>query len=84
MRGDHTLFLQQEGSISACGYNYYGQLGMGNQANQSTPQPLARYQKIAAFLQKLKEKTNRSSALMNTPNVNPATATQYLRLNGHV
>ena len=35
--GNHSLFLKQDGSIWAMGYNEYGQLGDGTTTNQSTP-----------------------------------------------
>jgi alpha-tubulin suppressor-like RCC1 family protein len=38
----HTLFLADDGSLYACGYNGYGQLGIGNTTNQSTPQLLSK------------------------------------------
>lgn len=38
----HTLFLADDGSLYACGYNAHGQLGIGNTANQSTPQLLSK------------------------------------------
>ena len=34
----HTLALTQEGRVLVWGYNYYGQLGLGNNENQYTPQ----------------------------------------------
>lgn len=38
----HTLFLADDGSLYACGYNSNGQLGIGNTTNQSTPQLLSK------------------------------------------
>ena len=38
----HTLFLADDGSLYACGYNGSGQLGIGNATNQSTPQLLSK------------------------------------------
>lgn len=38
----HTLFLADDGSLYACGYNSVGQLGIGNTTNQSTPQLLSK------------------------------------------
>jgi len=38
----HTLFLADDGSLYACGYNAEGQLGIGNTTNQSTPQLLSK------------------------------------------
>jgi alpha-tubulin suppressor-like RCC1 family protein len=38
----HTLFLADDGSLYACGYNANGQLGIGNTTNQSTPQLLSK------------------------------------------
>jgi alpha-tubulin suppressor-like RCC1 family protein len=38
----HTLFLADDGSLYACGYNLYGQLGIGSTTNQSTPQLLSK------------------------------------------
>jgi alpha-tubulin suppressor-like RCC1 family protein len=38
----HTLFLADDGSLYACGYNSRGQLGIGNTTNQSTPQLLSK------------------------------------------
>ena len=35
--GGHSLFLKTDRSVWATGYNYYGQLGDGATANQSTP-----------------------------------------------
>jgi alpha-tubulin suppressor-like RCC1 family protein len=35
--GNHTLFLKQDGSVWAMGYNGYGQLGEGTTGNHSTP-----------------------------------------------
>jgi alpha-tubulin suppressor-like RCC1 family protein len=40
--GFHTLFLADDGSLYACGYNANGQLGIGNTTNQSTPQLLSK------------------------------------------
>ena len=38
----HTLFLADDGSLYACGFNGVGQLGIGNTTNQSTPQLLSK------------------------------------------
>ena len=38
----HTLFLANNGSLYACGFNGSGQLGIGNTTNQSTPQLLSK------------------------------------------
>lgn len=38
----HTLFLADDGSLYACGFNGSGQLGIGNTTNQSTPQLLSK------------------------------------------
>ena len=35
--GNHSLFLKQDGSVWAMGYNVYGQLGDGTTGNHSTP-----------------------------------------------
>ena len=37
-RAYHTLALMEDGSIYAWGENYYGQLGLGHNTNQNTPQ----------------------------------------------
>jgi alpha-tubulin suppressor-like RCC1 family protein len=34
----HTVFITNEGKVYSCGYNYYGQLGLGNTIRQTTPQ----------------------------------------------
>jgi alpha-tubulin suppressor-like RCC1 family protein len=34
---DHSLFLRSDGKVYACGYNLYGQLGNGTDADQNTP-----------------------------------------------
>jgi alpha-tubulin suppressor-like RCC1 family protein len=39
---NHALFLADDGSLYACGYNVSGQLGIGNTTNQSTPQLLSK------------------------------------------
>ncbi|MEM3509559.1 MAG: hypothetical protein QXN52_09725, partial [Nitrososphaerota archaeon] len=33
--GYHTLAIKSDGSLWACGYNYYGQLGLGNSNNRN-------------------------------------------------
>ena len=33
----HSLFIKNDGSLWAMGYNGYGQLGDGNNTNRSTP-----------------------------------------------
>ena len=38
----HALFLTNDGKVLASGYNGYGQLGIGNTTNQSTPQLLTK------------------------------------------
>jgi alpha-tubulin suppressor-like RCC1 family protein len=32
----HSLILKEDGSVWAAGYNYYGQLGTGDDENRST------------------------------------------------
>ena len=34
---DHTMFLREDGSVWATGYNLYGQLGLGHKTDQNTP-----------------------------------------------
>ena len=38
---NHTVFLTNEGKVYSCGWNGYGQLGLGNLTNQPTPQPIS-------------------------------------------
>ena len=33
----HTVFLASDGKVYSCGYNSYGQLGLGNTTDQYTP-----------------------------------------------
>ena len=35
--GNHTMFVREDGSVWATGYNVHGQLGLGHTTNQSTP-----------------------------------------------
>jgi len=37
----HTVFLTNHGKVYSCGFNSSGQLGLGNTANQPTPQPIS-------------------------------------------
>jgi alpha-tubulin suppressor-like RCC1 family protein len=34
----HTVFLTNDGKVYSCGYNFYGELGLGNKTEQTTPQ----------------------------------------------
>ena len=34
---DTSIFLCSDGTVYGCGYNYYGQLGLGNTSNQNIP-----------------------------------------------
>jgi len=36
----HTMFLASDGKVYSCGYNAYGQLGLGNTTNYDTPQEI--------------------------------------------
>ena len=36
-RGSHSLFLKNDGTVWATGYNYFGQLGNGTTKNRNTP-----------------------------------------------
>lgn len=38
----HSMFLADDGKLLTCGYNVYGQLGIGNNTSQSTPQLLTK------------------------------------------
>ena len=33
----HSLFLLNDGTVKSCGFNYYGQLGLGDTINRTTP-----------------------------------------------
>ena len=39
--GYHTVFLTNNGKVYSCGWNDFGQLGLGNTTYQSTPQPIS-------------------------------------------
>src|SRR5205814_1627054 len=36
--GQHSILLNEDGMVYSFGYNYSGQLGLGNTIDQSTPQ----------------------------------------------
>ncbi|KAH3745199.1 ADP-ribosylation factor 1 [Pelomyxa schiedti] len=38
--GQHSVFLSSEGTVFACGYNKYGQLGLGDIIDRMTPQAI--------------------------------------------
>ncbi|KAH3765933.1 ADPribosylation factor subfamily protein [Pelomyxa schiedti] len=40
--GQHSLFLTSDGSVFACGFNKYGQLGLGDVMDRTLPQPISR------------------------------------------
>lgn len=47
--GSHSLALAADGSLWAWGYNYYGQLGLGDAVHRSTPTPVGSgYAAVAA------------------------------------
>ncbi len=47
--GSHSLALAADGSLWAWGYNYYGQLGLGDSVHRSTPTPVGSgYAAVAA------------------------------------
>ena len=39
--GDHSLLLTETGALFGCGYNEYGQLGLGHAQNQANWIPLS-------------------------------------------
>ena len=41
--GDHSLFLTSEGYVYGCGYNWSGQLGLGNQFERKNPTLIHKY-----------------------------------------
>ena len=46
MASNHTWFLTDNGHVYGCGSNHYGQLGLGNLNNQSTPQKITYFNDI--------------------------------------
>jgi alpha-tubulin suppressor-like RCC1 family protein len=38
---NHTIFLTNDGKVYSCGYNDFGQLGLGDTTNRTTPQPIS-------------------------------------------
>src|SRR3990167_9745394 len=45
----YSVFLDEDGSVWTCGYNGYGQLGLGNYGNTSTPSKIANIPKMSSI-----------------------------------
>ena len=58
--GNHSLFLKEDGSVWAMGYNYYGQLGDETKVNRSFP-----VQIFAGNVSRIAAGQNHSIILMN-------------------
>ena len=59
--GDYTLVLMNDGTVKAWGCNNYGQLGVGNKTNQSSPVIIPRLTGVA----QIEANVAQSFALMN-------------------
>src|SRR3990167_2889931 len=46
--GHHNLFLDPSGSVWSCGYNKYGQLGLGDVENRNVPTKITGLPKITS------------------------------------
>nr|WP_280173724.1 thrombospondin type 3 repeat-containing protein [Desulfatibacillum alkenivorans] len=47
--GSHSLAVARDGSLWSWGYNYYGQLGLGNNYSKTTPQKVNAISNVAAI-----------------------------------
>lgn len=47
--GWHTLILKTDGTVAACGYNYYGQLGDGTNTQRTTAVPVSGLTDVVAI-----------------------------------
>jgi len=45
----HTMFLHRNGTVSACGRNRYGQLGLGNTQDGDTPTLVPNFNDIVSI-----------------------------------
>src|SRR3990167_5052415 len=48
-RNYYSVFLDEDGSVWTCGYNVYGQLGLGNFDNTSTPKKIENIPKMCSI-----------------------------------
>ena len=48
-RNYYSVFLDEDGSVWTCGYNGYGQLGLGHFGNTSTPSKIENIPKMSSI-----------------------------------
>ena len=48
--GDYTIIIKNDGTAWSFGYNYYGQLGIGNRINKTSPEQISTLSNITKVI----------------------------------